>query len=102
MLRLISISANAILSSFIPESIPLFIANNTIGNPAVLSLVGVRLLLNMKEAGAKGLNQGVGGSGGSRFTVSGMDFATPPAQMLVASHADSDGGQFGEIEMVNV
>lgn len=46
---------------------------NSVGNPALLSLLGARLLFNMKEAGAKGLNQGT--SCGSRSTVSAIGFA---------------------------
>jgi len=46
-----------------------------IGNPGVLSLVGSRLLLNMKEAGEKGLNQGISHS--LQSISSNIDFAAP-------------------------
>lgn len=47
----------------------------SVANPALLSLLGARLLFNMKEAGEKGLNQGT--SCRKKFTVSGIDFAEP-------------------------
>lgn len=46
-----------------------------LGNPILLSLLGARLLFSMKDAGAKGLNQGT--SCNFKSTVSGMDFAEP-------------------------
>lgn len=42
------------------------------GNPVVLSIVGTRLLINMREAGEKGLRQGT--SCPSEATVSELDF----------------------------
>lgn len=47
-----------------------------IGNTSLLSLVGSRLLFNMKEAGERGLNQGTSCS--SRSTASSIDFAEAP------------------------
>lgn len=78
--------------------------NNSLGNPAILSSVGARLLINMKEAGAKGLNEGMGSSAGSKATVSGIGFAAPPAQMSVSSHVggEEEIGMVEEIEMVDV
>lgn len=76
----------------------------SLGNPAILSSVGARLLINMKEAGAKGLNEGMGSSAGSKATVSGMGFAAPPAQASVASRVgdEEELGMVEEIEMVDV
>lgn len=62
----------------------------TFGNPVILSSVGARLLINMKEAGEKGLNEGMGSSAASRDTVSGMDFAAPHAHRSIASRADGE------------
>ena len=77
-----------------------------LGNTATLSSVGARLLINMKEAGAKGLNEGMGSSAGSgsKSTVSGMDFATPPAQTSAVSRVDGEEEleMVEEIEMVDV
>ena len=77
---------------------------SSLGSPAILSSVGARLLINMKEAGAKGLNEGMGSSAGSKATVSGMDFAVPPAQTSVVSHVDGEEelGIIEEIGMVDV
>ena len=76
----------------------------TLGNPSILSSVGARLLINMKEAGAKGWNEGMGSSAGSKATVSGMDFAAPPAQTSVASRVggEEESVLVEEIEMVDV
>ena len=45
-------------------------------NSSLLSILGARLLFNMKEAGAKGLNEGTGC--GSKSTISDIDFGAPP------------------------
>ena len=94
----------SIISNFISNSIPAIVLGISLGNPAILSLVGARLLINMKEAGAKGLNEGMGSSAGSKATVSGMDFAAPPTQTSVASRVDDEEelGMIEEIEMVDV
>ena len=64
--------------------------SESLGNQAILSSVGARLLINMKEAGMKGLNEGMGSSAGSKATVSGMDFAAPPAQRSDVSRVDGE------------
>lgn len=74
------------LSNIIPESIPAQIIETSLGNPAILSSVGARLLINMKEAGAKGLNEGMG-TRATRATLSGMDFAAAPPQISADSNA---------------
>ena len=84
LIRLIFISAGAIVLNFIPSNIPVTMIGSSFGNTAILSSVGARLLLNMKEAGAQGLNEGMG-SNISKATVSGMDFAEAPAQASVIS-----------------
>lgn len=99
MLRLILIGAGTILADLLPSSIPVLIVEEAFGNPAILSSVGARLLINMKKAGAKGLNEGMGNSA-SKATVSGMDFAAPPAHMTsVASIAENTEEQIEEVNL---
>lgn len=99
LIRLILISACAIVGDFIPTSLPLVVVISSVGSPAILSSLGARLLLNMKEAGEKGLNEGMG-SNISKATVSGIGFAEPLAQTSVVSR--DAGGVYEEIEMVGV
>ena len=54
--------------------VPAFILN-FVASPSLLSILGARLLFNMKEAGEKGLNQGT--SCGAKSTMSDIDFAVP-------------------------
>lgn len=63
------------MSAFIDSGAVLANVLSVIGNTSLLPLLGARLLFNMKEAGAKGLNQGM--SCGLMSTVSGIDFAFP-------------------------
>ena len=76
----------------------------SLGNPVILSSVGARLLLNMKEAGEKGWNEGMGSSAGSKATVSRMDFVVPLAQVSAVSRVggEEELGMIEEIEMVDV
>ena len=83
---MIIVSAEGVLENFLPSSILVIVLGGTIGNPSILSSVGARLLLNMREAGEKGLNEGMGGSG-LRATVNGMEFAAP------AQSSDTEGGE---------
>ena len=85
-------------------SVPAVVLADSLGSAAILSSLGARLLINMKEAGAKGLNEGMGSSAGSKANVSGMDFAAPPAQTSVASRVgdEEEVGRDEEIEMVEV
>lgn len=102
--RLIFVSVAAILNYFFtPPTIPGLIITESIGNPSILSSVGARLLLNMKEAGAKGLNEGMI-SGALTDTISGMDFAAPPAQVSKASSFEgAEGrGSGGDMDTVDV
>ena len=69
-----------------------------IGNPAFLSILGARLLFNMKEAGEKGLNQGT--SCGSKSTVSDIVFAD--AAQVAIEHSREDVAQDEAIEMMEI
>lgn len=99
MPSLIGLSAEIIIADFLPGKIPMTVVVflGTLGNPAILSSVGARLLINMKEAGAKGLSEGMGSSAGSRATVSGLDFAAPPRAQASGFSCGND-----EIETVDV
>ena len=57
---------------------------NVLANPPLLSILGARLLFNMKEAGAKGLNEGT--SCGSKSTISDIEFGAPPEAATSQSH----------------
>ena len=70
--------------------------SESFGNPAILSSVGARLLLNMKEAGAKGLNEGMG-SNADRGAASGIEFVVPTAQSFAISGTDDE--EEAEMEM---
>lgn len=98
---MIVVSLGAILDNFISETLPEYIIANSLGSPPILSSVGARLLIDMKKAGAKGLNEGMG-SCASRSTISRIDFAPPPAQTSTKSLVDDEGGIVAEIETVEV
>lgn len=53
-------------------------------NPSLLSLLGARLLFNIKEAGENGLYQGT--CCGQKSTVSGIDFAEAFSVTTIYSH----------------
>lgn len=91
-------SGGIIVADILPLDLPVLVVVGLIGCPAFLSSVGARLLLNMKAAGEKGLNEGMGSSA-SRATVSGMDFAAPFAQRSDVPHED-EGESIGEIETI--
>ena len=61
-----------------------------IGNPSLLSVLGARILINMKEAGEKGLNQGTGCR--PRSTLSGIDCAMPTDSALESSLSSGSPG----------
>lgn len=72
---------------------------NMLANPALLALLGARLLFNMKEAGEKSLNQGT--SCESKSTVSAIDFAEVP--QAGTGHSQEDAPEANEaIEMEKV
>ena len=95
------ISLGRILNNIIPSTIPVFVLGNLIGNPAILSSVGARLLINMKEAGAKGLNEGMGSSM-PRASISRIYFVASPDQSSGTFRAHNDEERIEEIEMANV
>lgn len=47
----------------------------TVGNPSNLSVLGARLLISMKEAGIKSLNQGTTHEESDSMTISVIEFA---------------------------
>ena len=67
-----------------------------VSNPALLSILGARLLFNMKEAGEKGLNEGT--SCGSKSTVSEIDFADAPQAGTELSRVDATQDEAIEME----
>ena len=67
-----------------------------LANPPLLSIIGARLLFNMKEAGEKGLNEGT--SCGSKSTVSEIDFADAP--QVTTEYSQDGTAQDEAIEMV--
>ena len=71
---------------------------DTLANPTLLSILGARLLFNMKEAGAKGLNEGT--SCGSNSTISDIDFGAPPEAAASQSHDEAMEAGIPEIEEI--
>ena len=87
MHSVILISVFAIIVNFTEESNALFAyVLNMLGNPPLLSILGARLLFNMKEAGAKGLNEGT--SCGSKSTISDIEFGAPLETAAVSQSHD--------------
>lgn len=70
---LISVSVLQIIDSIFSEDSLLSLILTLVGSPALLSLLGARLLFNLKEAGSNSLSQGT--SCGSKSTVTAMDFS---------------------------
>ena len=71
--RVILVSVFRIIAgTTIDENLVLIIILSMVGSPAFLSVLGTRLLFNMKEAGVKGLNQGT--SCNTRSTMSDIRF----------------------------
>ena len=50
----------------------------------------------MKEAGAKGLNEGT--SCGSKSTISDIDFGAPPEAVAIQSHDEAAEAEVIEVE----
>ena len=65
-------------------------------NLSLLSILGARLLLNMKEAGTKGLNEGT--SCGSKSTISNIDFGAPAEATASQSNDEALGSGIIQIE----
>ena len=77
MHSVILISVFQVVDIFTAESNALFTyILAVLANPSLLSVLGARLLFNMKEAGAKGFNEGTSCS--SKSTISDIDFGAPP------------------------
>ena len=73
--RAMAVSIVNIIDDFLTPNSVLKIVFNIAGSPAFLAVLGARLLLNMKEAGAKGFNPDT--SYDSKSTASGVIFASP-------------------------
>ena len=69
-----------------------------LNNPALLSVLGTRLLLNMKEAGAKALNEGTSCGAGS--TISNIEFSTSPE--VAASRSLDETREVGITEIEEI
>lgn len=96
---LILVSVLQIMDTSLGEASTLLSAIlNSVGSPAFLSILGARLLFNMREAGEKGLNEGT--SCGSKSTVSGIDFAEPPQAAM--EHSQEELGRDEAIEMEEI
>ena len=95
----ILVSVFAIVDNFTLESNALFVyALEVLANPPLLSILGARLLFNMKEAGAKGLNEGT--SCGSKSTISDIDFGAPPEAAAIETHDEEMEAGITEIEEI--
>ena len=99
MHSVILVSVFEIVGNFTDESNALFAyILNVLGNPALLSILGAHLLFNMKEAGAKGLNEGT--SCGSKSTISDIDFGAPPE--AAASQSQDEAMEAGILEIEEI
>ena len=99
MHRVILVSVFAIVENFTLASNALFAyILDMLGNPALLSVLGARLLFNMKEAGDKGLNEGT--SCGSKSTISDIDFGAPPEATADQSQDEAMEAGIPEIEEI--
>ena len=97
--RVILVSVLRIITNNLGEATTLLsIILAQVGNPAFLSILGARLLFNMKEAGEKGLNEGT--SCGSKSTVSEIDFADAP--QVTTGHSQENPVQDETIEMEEI
>ena len=85
------------LISLFVENVVLQMALNLAGSPAFLSILGARLLFNMKEAGEKGLNPGT--SCCSKSTVTNMFFEVPPVAESQSNDKDA-GVEIIELEEI--
>ena len=99
MHSVILVGVFAIVFNFTVESSALFTyILSVLGNPPLLSILGARLLFNMKEAGAKGLNEGT--SCGSKSTISDIDFGAPPEATADQSQDEAMEAGIPEIEEI--
>ena len=99
MHSVILVSVIAIAVDFTVESNALLTYTlDVLANPPLLSILGARLLFNMKEAGAKGLNEGT--SCCSKSTISDIDFGAPPEATASQSHDEAMEAGIPEIEEI--
>ena len=99
ILSVILVSVFGIVANLTQKSVTLFGNILTVlDNPSLLSILGTRLLFNMKEAGAKGLNEGM--SCGSKSTISDIDFGAPPEATADQSQNDAMEAGIPEIEEI--
>ena len=89
------------MSLILPSNLPILVVYASVGNTSILSSLGARLLINMKEAGEKGLNERMS-TCISRYTISKMDFALAPAQTSEVHEEEYARGMDEEIETVRV
>ena len=98
MHSVILVSVFQIVGNFTDESNTLFTyILIVLANPPLLSILGARLLFNMKEAGAKGLNEGT--SCGQKSTISDIEFAAPSRDGISQSYEMTEAGNT-EIEEI--
>ena len=99
MHSVILVSVFAIADSLTLESNALFgYILDALANPPLLSILGASLLFNMKEAGAKGLNEGT--SCGSKSTISDIEFGAPPEAAVSQSQDEAMETRIPEIEEI--
>ena len=95
----ILVSVFAIVGEFTSESNALFAyIVSGLADPALLSILGARLLFNMKEAGAKGLNEGT--SCDSKSTISDIEFGAPPEATTSQSYDEATEPGTAEIQEI--
>ena len=99
MHSVILVSVFEIVGNFALELNALFAyALEVLANPTLLSILGARLLFNMKEAGAKGLNEGT--SCGSKSTISNIEFGAPLEAAAGQSLDEATETETSEIEEI--
>ena len=99
MHSVILVSVFEIVGNFIFESNALFTyILIVLANPALVSILGARLLFNMKEAGAKGLNEGT--SCGTKSTISNIEFGAPPGAAASQSHDEPTEAETTGVEEI--
>ena len=64
-----------ILGFFFPDSTPIYYVSMLFGNSALLSILGSRMMFNLKEAGELGVNGGTNYRPSLSGTLSGPEFA---------------------------
>ena len=99
MHSVILISVFEIIDNLTSESNALFTyILEVLVNPPLLSILGARLLFNMKEAGAKGLNEGTSCS--SKLTISNIEFGAPPEAAMSQSQDEATEAGIPAIEEI--